>query len=309
MIKPTDIAVSDDPIVQALIGTLGSAKLEFAVGLVIRYHHAHELKDWTAVSRKELASLIDRPDPDHIVSAWARNPFWRPDFFALADAGYIDGWTDDPEAKGMLTPKFFAALEAEHARRRKLGLPALENKDEQWIRKMADAEDSHPSFAVGGPAASSNEKPPPLTAEQRESLRQYCEKDAAHSMKRWMLRLLNEHAAQQVHITKLETEMGHAAYVLADAKLNPPGRIEELEQENKQLRRYQAYLQRLRPKDEWHEDDGPVLWWRLPIVEPPRVAHMLDYDFADIDEHVTHWSPLPRVDVDAARAEAKKEPG
>lgn len=27
---------------------------------------------------------------------------------------------------------------------------------------------------------------------------------------------------------------------------------------------------------EWHEDDGPVLWWKFPIVEPPYVGTPLD---------------------------------
>lgn len=33
---------------------------------------------------------------------------------------------------------------------------------------------------------------------------------------------------------------------------------------------------RLRPIAEWHEDFGPVLWWRLPIDEPPYVGTPLD---------------------------------
>ena len=27
------------------------------------------------------------------------------------------------------------------------------------------------------------------------------------------------------------------------------------------------------PGEQWHEDDGPVLWWRFPIVEPPIFTH------------------------------------
>ncbi len=25
-----------------------------------------------------------------------------------------------------------------------------------------------------------------------------------------------------------------------------------------------------RPRKEWHEEMGDVLWWRLPIMEPPH---------------------------------------
>lgn len=46
----------------------------------------------------------------------------------------------------------------------------------------------------------------------------------------------------------------------------------------------------LRPLDEYHEDFGTVLWWRLPITEPPYVGSTLDIDFPD---DVTHWSRLP----------------
>ncbi len=57
-------------------------------------------------------------------------------------------------------------------------------------------------------------------------------------------------------------------------------------------------LTMLRPLDEYHEDAGAVLWWTVPIVEPPHVGWGpgLEEDFPD---HLTHWSPLPTV----------KEPG
>lgn len=41
--------------------------------------------------------------------------------------------------------------------------------------------------------------------------------------------------------------------------------------------------------DEWHEDDGPVLWWRDPIEEPPYVGTP---DDADFDETLKWWSPI-----------------
>lgn len=43
--------------------------------------------------------------------------------------------------------------------------------------------------------------------------------------------------------------------------------------------------------DEYHEDFGDVLWWRLPINEPPHVGSPLDDDFP-VDGYYTHWSKL-----------------
>ncbi|MCY9593742.1 hypothetical protein PC41400_21670 [Paenibacillus chitinolyticus] len=52
-------------------------------------------------------------------------------------------------------------------------------------------------------------------------------------------------------------------------------------------------LQRLtatpRPIDEWHEDDGTVLWWSFPIEEPPYCGSPLD---ADWPGYHTHWTSL-----------------
>lgn len=46
----------------------------------------------------------------------------------------------------------------------------------------------------------------------------------------------------------------------------------------------------LRPESEWHEDDGTVLWYRVPIEEPPYVGSPLDHCWED---YYTHWQPLP----------------
>lgn len=54
-------------------------------------------------------------------------------------------------------------------------------------------------------------------------------------------------------------------------------------------------LHTLRPLDDWHEDDGPVLWHNLPISEPPYCGTPLDCDFND--ELYTHWSPMPNANV------------
>lgn len=46
--------------------------------------------------------------------------------------------------------------------------------------------------------------------------------------------------------------------------------------------------------DAWHEEDGPVLWWRFPVKEPPYVGSPLDDDFPG---YVTHWTRI-RVPID-----------
>ena len=78
----------------------------------------------------------------------------------------------------------------------------------------------------------------------------------------------------------------------------------------------------LRPASEYHEDMGPVLWWVLPITEPPyvggpndcgqtveirtavpHVQHNLMDKMRDTTRifvggwpgYHTHWSPIPSV--------------
>ena len=47
--------------------------------------------------------------------------------------------------------------------------------------------------------------------------------------------------------------------------------------------------EKLHPLASWHEDDGPAMWWSLPIQETPYVGSPTDDDFPDF---VTHWSKL-----------------
>lgn len=47
-----------------------------------------------------------------------------------------------------------------------------------------------------------------------------------------------------------------------------------------------------RPSDDWSESDGPVLWWKFPVVEPPYAGTPLDDDFPD---YVTHFTAIPEV--------------
>jgi hypothetical protein len=48
------------------------------------------------------------------------------------------------------------------------------------------------------------------------------------------------------------------------------------------------------PAEQWHEDDGPVLWWRFPVVEPPYSGTPNDCDWPG---YHTHFTPLPPAPV------------
>ena len=48
------------------------------------------------------------------------------------------------------------------------------------------------------------------------------------------------------------------------------------------------------PGEQYHEDDGPVLWWRFPVVEPPYSGTPHDSDWPG--GH-THFTPLPPCPV------------
>lgn len=74
-------------------------------------------------------------------------------------------------------------------------------------------------------------------------------------------------------------------------------------------------LHRPRPYCDWHEDHGSVLWWRIPISEPPyvgmpldlgrdievqigdgvplKVAEVAGWPFDETDEPDLWWTPLP----------------
>jgi hypothetical protein len=46
----------------------------------------------------------------------------------------------------------------------------------------------------------------------------------------------------------------------------------------------------VRPQSAWALSDGPVLWWKLPVSEPPYLGTPRDDGWPG--DH-THWTPLP----------------
>jgi hypothetical protein len=67
----------------------------------------------------------------------------------------------------------------------------------------------------------------------------------------------------------------------------------------------EARLHTPRPADEWTEEHGDVLWWHLPIEEPPivgahacmgemtRTGRPTDCRRLQEEGWLTHWTPLP----------------
>lgn len=66
--------------------------------------------------------------------------------------------------------------------------------------------------------------------------------------------------------------------------------FEDLEASDDHIGGANKMVEMMKTLDEWHEDDGPCLWWSLPIEEPPYVGEPLDFGFPD---HLTHWARIP----------------
>lgn len=47
-----------------------------------------------------------------------------------------------------------------------------------------------------------------------------------------------------------------------------------------------------RPLADWHEDDGAVVWWKIPVDEPAWIGTPLDDGWPG---YHTHWTPHPKL--------------
>lgn len=56
----------------------------------------------------------------------------------------------------------------------------------------------------------------------------------------------------------------------------------------------QSEMETLYLADDWDEDFGDVLWWKLPVDEPPYIGSPLCCDWPG---YHTHWSKLPSSEV------------
>ena len=68
----------------------------------------------------------------------------------------------------------------------------------------------------------------------------------------------------------------------------------EVATENVELSVELKRLRTPRPLNDWHDDDGPALWWKFPVEEPPYVGSPNDCDWPG---YHTHWTPLPLADA------------
>lgn len=50
-----------------------------------------------------------------------------------------------------------------------------------------------------------------------------------------------------------------------------------------------------RPLAEYHEDDGPVCWWKFPVEEAAWIGKPDDDDWPG---YHTHWTPHPPIPVE-----------
>lgn len=85
----------------------------------------------------------------------------------------------------------------------------------------------------------------------------------------------SEGQAESLRMLLLEVEK---VKLLREENKGLRDRIEELEDKNK-----------LRELEEWGEDYGDCLWWKLPIEEPPYCGTPLDENFPN---YVTHFTKL-----------------
>lgn len=66
--------------------------------------------------------------------------------------------------------------------------------------------------------------------------------------------------------------------------------IGELAKERDEARAKLKHFSEVFEEKDWAEEDGEVLWWKLPVVEAPYVGSPL---FADFPDYVTHWTRIP----------------
>jgi len=99
-------------------------------------------------------------------------------------------------------------------------------------------------------------------------------------------------AGVAVYKTAYECERcGEAIYRLPDYGNGSP---------TERLAKYEEY-NTLRPVEEWHEDYGDCLFWKLPIMEPPYCGSPLDsvWEERGYDEYFTHFTRLtPPIGAD-----------
>lgn len=76
------------------------------------------------------------------------------------------------------------------------------------------------------------------------------------------------------------------------------GEIQSILDAKKELhRKAAAYdkLMELHTLEEYHEDDGPVVWWKFPIEEPSYIGSPLYNDWPGYHTHWTRHPDIPEI--------------
>jgi len=68
--------------------------------------------------------------------------------------------------------------------------------------------------------------------------------------------------------------------------------IRQLLAEKEQLASIVCHYETFEHIDDYHEDEGCVLFWKLPVVEPPYCGTPNDTGF--LEGYYTHWTPIVR---------------
>jgi hypothetical protein len=64
-----------------------------------------------------------------------------------------------------------------------------------------------------------------------------------------------------------------------------------------------------RPISEYHEDMGPVLWWRFPIEEPPYVGTPKDLGFEVLLETTATLATVHGVEIETGTRQSRAHVG
>lgn len=102
--KPADVRVEPWGVV---VDAFGKSEVEAAAALIIRYHVAKGLEDWTDFTRRQIGDFLLEDD---VARKWAQNPIWRPYPYGLVERGLVEGW-ETADAPGRFTEKALHHLE------------------------------------------------------------------------------------------------------------------------------------------------------------------------------------------------------
>lgn len=122
------------------------------------------------------------------------------------------------------------------------------------------------------------------------------EKLMAHVMSQDVRNAATVFVDELVSSTMLAVRQDPRAYGFVTVKEHDARATELLEANNREVERRRtaeaADFLEMYPLDSYHEDFGSVLWWKLPVDEPPYCGMPEDGGWPG---YHTHWSKVPNV--------------